>query len=97
MNICRIQLTLNENIFNAGIALFKENWSEQQAFLNYFTKEWVEKNFGLYEGYTQGFPSTNNASESFNRTIKDQKMFTCRKAIGQFLSLIKDNIVQNWS
>ena len=41
-----------------------------QTFLDYFKHQWVERNFGWYEGYAPEVPSTNNGLESFNRYVK---------------------------
>ena len=68
-----------------------------QTFLDYFKHQWVERNFGWYEGYAPEIPSTNNGLESFNRYVKGEHTFGVRMGVGQFLELIKNNLVKSWS
>ena len=49
-----------------------------------------KKNIRWFEDYTPGIPSTNNALESFNRTVKEEQSFGCRMAAGQFFEFIKN-------
>lgn len=65
-------------------------------FLDYFQKEWLESNNGWYEGIQLYVPSTNNALEATNRTIKDDGTFRERHALSRFLQIASD-IVKNWS
>ena len=97
VDIERIQLSLNQEIFERAIELFNEKWASEQEFLKYFNEQWVERNNGWYEGYATGIPSTNNALESVNRSVKDEHSFGCRMAVGQFFELVKCHIVHNWS
>jgi hypothetical protein len=65
--------------------------------LNYFADKWlVEANRGWYEGVALFVPSTNNALEATNRTIKDDSTFRERFSLSRFLSLTA-TIVYNWS
>ena len=53
--------------------------------------------FGLvYKGIQLYVPSTNNAVESTNRTIKDDGTFRERYVLSRFLTTSSD-IIRNWS
>ena len=52
---------------------------------------------GWYEGYIEGLPSTNNALESTNKTIKDSATLRKRYLLAHFLSLVEEKIVRKWS
>ena len=101
VDIVNMELALNEKIFDSVISLVFNKWSIEGAqtseFLKYFKSEWINKNSGWYEGFSPEIPSTNNALESFNRTIKEQHMFGNRSPVGQFFEQIKNDIVRNWS
>ena len=100
-DIVSIQQSLNEQIFNSAVALFFEKWSAHgesvAEFLNYLKQEWIERNNGWYEGFALEISSTNNALESFNRSVKQHHTFGCRMAVGQFLEFLKIQIVKSWS
>jgi hypothetical protein len=65
-------------------------------FMNYFQNEWIKTNDGWYEGIQRYTPSTNNALEATNRTIKDDGKFRELHALSRFLT-IGSTIVNNWS
>ncbi|CAF4753768.1 unnamed protein product, partial [Rotaria sp. Silwood2] len=65
-------------------------------FLNYFDNEWLKSNDGWYEGLQLYTPSTNNALEAINKTIKADGTFRGRLVLSRFLT-IASNIVNNWS
>ncbi|CAF0784735.1 unnamed protein product [Adineta ricciae] len=58
--------------------------------------EWLLSNPGLYEGIQLYVPSTNNALESTNRTIKDDGAFRERHVLSRFLTTSSE-IISNWS
>jgi len=64
--------------------------------LDYFTNERPNTNDGWYEGIQLHTPSTNNALEATNRTIKDDGTFRERHMLSRFLTMAS-NIVNNWS
>ncbi len=60
--------------------------------MNYFDIEWFKSNDGI-QIYA---PSTNNALEGTNKTIKDDGTFRERHVLSRFLA-VASNIVNNWS
>jgi hypothetical protein len=65
------QLSSSPEIFEKAVELFKKKWNTEQAFLNYFEREWLSDNSNWYEGVgVCNVPSTNNALEAFNKVIK---------------------------
>ena len=68
-----LQKSESEQIFSTAFQLFKKKWKKYVSFLQYFEAQWINQLPGWYEGYAKCIPSTNNALESFNRVIKDQK------------------------
>ncbi|CAF1183236.1 unnamed protein product [Rotaria sp. Silwood1] len=65
-------------------------------FLNYFDSEWLKSHNGWYEGLQLYTPSTNNALEATDKTIKDDGTFRERHVLSRFLT-ISSNIIHNWS
>ncbi|CAF4547030.1 unnamed protein product, partial [Rotaria sp. Silwood2] len=63
---------------------------------NYFDNEWLRSNDTWYEGLQLYTPSTNDALEAINKTIKDDGTFRERLVLSRFLT-IASNIVNNWS
>jgi hypothetical protein len=103
-DICSLQLSESEDIFDAAYELFKEKWLKvntnkipTKTFLEYFEAEWIQKHPGWYEGYAPGVPSTNNGLESTNRVIKDEGTYRVKLSLGRFLEVVKTNIVERWS
>ena len=103
-DICLLQLSESEDIFDAAYELFKEKWLKvntnkipTKKFLEYFEAEWIQKHPGWYEGYAPGVPSTNNGLESTNRVIKDEGTYRVKLSLGRFLEVVKTNIVERWS
>ena len=82
------------------IKIFFAKWSENllvEGFLNHFRKEWVEKNNGWYEGFTDGdIPSTDNGLEAENRVVKDNHTLRERMPISQYL-INAYNMIRDWS
>jgi hypothetical protein len=52
-----------------------DKWKDNidvSKFIEHFKTEWIEKNKGWYEGFTDGhIPSTDNVLEAENRVVKD--------------------------
>ncbi|CAF1114557.1 unnamed protein product, partial [Brachionus calyciflorus] len=72
------------------LAQFKE-------FFDYIDKEWINsKNYGWYEGHAPCYPSTNNALEGTNQSIKKVHTFRDRVPISHFLERAKI-IMRQWS
>ncbi|CAF1366121.1 unnamed protein product [Rotaria sordida] len=103
-DIQMLQLCNSSTTFKLTTALFMKKWkmnSKQKNqsildFLNYFDYEWLTLNDGWYEGLQLNTPSTNNALEATNRTIKDDGTFRERHVLSRFLA-ISSNIIYNWS
>jgi predicted DNA-binding antitoxin AbrB/MazE fold protein len=99
-----IQLSNSKVVFQLASSLFLKKWTMNNKqknqsvldFLDYFQKEWLESNDGWYEGVQLYVPSTNNALEATNRTIKDDGTFRERHVLSRFLQIASD-IVNNWS
>jgi hypothetical protein len=99
-----LQLSNSSSLFELGTTLFMKKWKlnnkeKNQSisnFLQYFDDEWLSSNSGWYEGIQLYVPSTNNALESTNRTIKDDGTFRERHVLSRFLTTSSD-IIHNWS
>ena len=99
-----LQLSNSPSLFKLGSTLFMKKWTlnnkeKNQSisdFLQYFGDEWLSSNSGWYEGIQLYVPSTNNALESNNRTIKDDGTFRERHVLSRFLTTASD-IIRNWS
>ncbi|CAF1550987.1 unnamed protein product [Adineta ricciae] len=98
-----LQLSNSKDLFQLASSLFLKKWKNLKQknqsvlnFLDYFQKEWLESNDGWYEGVQLYVPSTNNALEATNRTIKDDGTFRERHTLSRFLQISSD-IVNNWS
>jgi hypothetical protein len=99
-----LQLCNSSSLFELAITLFMKKWKYKNKeknqsvldFLQYFDDEWLQSNPGWYEGVRLYMPSTNNALEATNRTIKDDGTFRERHVLSRFLTTASD-IVRNWS
>lgn len=73
--------------------MFISSWSgnsgEIEQFLLYFKSEYIKRNNNWFEGAASGLPSTNNATENYNKHIKDDGTLRKQEIIGHFF----DNIV----
>ena len=67
-----------------------------KEFTEYFKSQWIDNQFGWFEGYSLVAPSHNNALEASNRVIKDQNTFRERFPIGQFLEYSRE-LIREWS
>ena len=74
-DIYNLQLSFSKENFETNCRLFFEKWEKiknksLEVFMKYFKKEWiVSKHCNWYEGAALCFPSTNNALESYNKSI----------------------------
>jgi hypothetical protein len=94
-----LQVCESKELFHNSVKLFLKKWAtceQTKPFLDYFRSEWLEKHPGWFEGMADFIPSTNNALESTNRTIKDTGTFRNRLTLSKFLTFAT-KIVQNWS
>ena len=72
-DICKLQLASDCNMFNKAVQVFFQYWhkhAEMSLFLNYFKKEYIQRNYSWYEGASILSPSSNNGLEAFNGIIK---------------------------
>ncbi|GBP22609.1 hypothetical protein EVAR_13889_1 [Eumeta japonica] len=75
---------------------FLDKWKSENDFSAYFENEWLILNRFWYLGASPGTPATNNALESFNKTIKDGGTLRERHHLARFLVIASD-IVKDWS
>lgn len=86
-DIRKMQLAPNREIFEIMTNLFIEKWNETEPnFVHYFKKEWLGTHSNWFEGAAHYTPSTNNALESHNATIKRRVTFRRRLPLEEFLS-----------
>lgn len=95
-DISHLQLCQSQEIFMKASELFLIKWINEKRFCDYFKKEWLNKHSGWYEGYSQEYPSTNNALESNNNDIKRSKTFRERYPLSRF-KVVAQKIVEEWS
>ena len=79
-----LQLCQSQAVFQKVSELFLTKWQDEKHFCDYFTKEWLHKHPGWYEGYMDKYPSTNNALESCNNEIKRSKTLRERYPLSRF-------------
>ncbi|KAH9644325.1 hypothetical protein HF086_003110 [Spodoptera exigua] len=75
---------------------FLHKHAKEEQFISYFKQEWVSLNPNWYLGSAEGSPVTNNALESFNRSIKDSHTLRERLPLSRFIS-VATNMVKEWS
>ncbi|CAH2085242.1 unnamed protein product [Euphydryas editha] len=83
-------------MFQSALAAFIIKYADQREFITYFKKEWVYQNRNWYLGSSKGSPITNNALESFNRSIKECHTLRERFPLSRFLVVVSD-MVKEWS
>ena len=67
-------------------------------FKDYFMKQWCSpKRQGWIDHYCDWVPVTNNSLEGTNNSIKEGGTFRQRMGIRQFLSLLIDGFLHDWS
>lgn len=84
------------DVFDTALAAFLNKYESQRAFITYFKEEWIMKNPNWYLGASEGYPSTNNALEAFNRSIKDSHTLRERIPLSRFRAVTFD-MVKQWS
>lgn len=93
----KLQLSKSSEKFDRAAGLFVEKWErESRECMQYFRREWLDANRYWYEGCAKLVPSTNNAQESFHRTIKDEQTFRERLELSRFRIKLFD-MVKQWS
>jgi hypothetical protein len=71
-------------------------WAKYTDFCDYFQREWLLKNRMWYEGAGPCIPSTNNALESTNSSIKKEDTFRDRKGLHEFKIMLLE-MASKWS
>lgn len=85
-DIRKMQLAQNRKIFDAMSALFLKKWKDvERNFVEYFKSEWLGTHSNWFEGAASYTPSTNNALESHNATIKRKVTFRRKLPLNEFL------------
>lgn len=96
-DILTLHYSWSEEMFLHCVRLFLDKWMKvSPLFVDYFEKNWVEKNVNWYEAAGLGTPSTNNALESFNGEIKKRATLRKRLPLGQFMNVLVNQIAK-WS
>jgi hypothetical protein len=87
-----LQTAVNVTEFQRLKGLFIQKWTNKTAgvdlFLEYFQREWLDRNSNWFEGFQEGGISTNNGLESNNRWIKEDFTFREKLPMNQFLPCI---------
>lgn len=93
-DIRMMQLAPNISTFKMMTTLFCEKWeSNEPDFVVYFKKEWLGAHCNWFEGAADYTPSTNNALESHNATIKKKITLRRRLPMNEFLTSMKQMTV----
>lgn len=80
-----LHLAYNEQLFDQAFALFKQKWIEREpAVIQKLEKSFFKKNKYWFIGSRHRSPTTNNATERFNGTVKLFQMLKQRKPLKQF-------------
>lgn len=92
-----LQVSKTQKIFDAALGLFMHKWREvSPELMNYFEKEWIQKNPNWYECYQEDTPANNCAMETFNRIVKDDHTLRERLEVGKF-RVVLFNMIETWS
>jgi hypothetical protein len=92
-----LQLSQSRTIFDRASNLFIKKWRKSEPeFIIYFENEWLKTHNLWFKGVQHFTPSTNNALESFNRVIKDEKTLRERLPLSRFRILALET-VEKWS
>jgi transposase-like protein len=83
-DITKLNLAKSDAVFDKAAELFLSKWAKNVEFCAYFRKQWLDQNLFWYEGAGPGIPSTNNALESTNASIKREETFRERRGLGEF-------------
>lgn len=93
----KLQVAKSPEIFEIALELFINKWRvEAEGLIDYFERQWVEKNRNWYESFAKCVPSTNNALESNNRLIKDEHTLRERMELGKFRVALFE-MMETWS
>lgn len=84
-------------IFNAASQAFIVKHASKASFIKYFEQEWLINNPNWFLGAAATLsPTTNNALEAFNKSIKDHNTMRERFPLSRFLTVAKEMVTQ-WS
>lgn len=92
-----LQISQNPQMFEKASKLFLEKYASYEQFVQYFGHEWLHLNRNWYEGASPSLvPSTNNAEETFNRLLKDEKTLRRRLPLKEYVNCVHD-WVKSWN
>lgn len=91
-----LQLSTSPQIFENASNRFLRKYTSYEEFALYFNYEWLEQFRNWYEGAAEKSPSTNNALESFNRYLKDERTLRERLPLAEFTDKLLEWIM-DWS
>ena len=95
-----LQLATSPAEFKDAWALFKDHYSRAQqlgGIVEYIQQTWIDSDLGnWFEGFQNGFPSTNNGLERANRSLKDDYTLHVKLGLAQFLKKMEEAIT-HWS
>lgn len=89
-DIAFLQLLNSRTLFKKGWALFFDKWRQMrptEECVTQLNKNYYLTNQNWYEGYAVHSPSTNNALEKFNSTVKSRYVNWARMSILEFIRL----------
>lgn len=90
-DIRKMQSSPSRAIFEKMAELFCEKWEPLEPnFIDYFRSQWLGPLVNWFEGAAEYTPSTNNALESHNATIKRKVTMRRRLPLNQFLLAMKE-------
>lgn len=90
-DIRKMQSAPNRTIFETMSVLFCRKWEKLEPnFIEYFKDQWLGSLVNWFEGASEYTPSTNNALESHNATIKRKVTMRRRLPLNQFLMAMKE-------
>lgn len=98
-DIMSLQLSKSQAEFDAAKVLWTKKWTVREgmdAFIHYFTTEYLDKYDGWFEGRALGSPSTNNCLEATNNNIKNEATLRNRLPMNEFIDAAM-TIVKQWS
>ena len=93
-----LQLSTSSKVFKVAVSCFLLKWKqydEASEFIRFFENEHIEQRCNWYEGVAIGYPSTNNALEATNKSIKDY--FGREKLPLSGFIKMTEKIIHNWS
>lgn len=91
-----LQRSRDRSVFIKAVDLLKQKWSNfnsvNQTVVRLVALYCTEDSFSWFEGFSIFAPSTNNALERFNRTIKDKYVNWNRSNLTDFIRVAKEII-----